>query len=95
MPKTNSTSSVGSGVIIDRQGHILTNHHVIKGANLIEVLFAAGLLALGALAHLHMLGEALLLQGDTVRHRREAGTERGRIAPEGGPLSSLYKLQGR
>ena len=38
--KSDSTSSVGSGVIIDRKGHILTNHHVIKDANLIEVLFA-------------------------------------------------------
>jgi serine protease Do len=40
-PPTNlSTHSVGSGVVINKQGHILTNAHVIEGANVIEVLLA-------------------------------------------------------
>jgi len=30
----------GSGVIIDRQGHILTNHHVVEGATAIQVSLA-------------------------------------------------------
>lgn len=37
-PQNQSTHSVGSGVIIDKQGHVLTNAHVIDGANVIEVL---------------------------------------------------------
>ena len=40
-PPTNlSTHAVGSGVIINNKGHILTNAHVIEGANVIEVLVA-------------------------------------------------------
>ena len=36
------TSSLGSGVIVDGDGTILTNHHVIDGADGIEVLLADG-----------------------------------------------------
>jgi S1-C subfamily serine protease len=32
----------GSGMIIDPEGHILTNHHVVKGATKIEVRLANG-----------------------------------------------------
>jgi serine protease Do len=35
-----SSHSVGSGLIIDNEGHILTNNHVIDGASQIDVLFA-------------------------------------------------------
>ena len=34
--------SLGSGVIIDRSGYLLTNHHVINGADEILVLLADG-----------------------------------------------------
>ena len=34
------THAVGSGVVVDKTGHILTNEHVIEGASKIEVLFA-------------------------------------------------------
>lgn len=37
-----SGAGVGSGVIVDREGHILTNHHVIAGAAQIEVTLADG-----------------------------------------------------
>ncbi len=40
IPRQASTHAVGSGVIVDRQGHILTNYHVVLGASVIEVLFA-------------------------------------------------------
>lgn len=40
IPRNTNTHAVGSGVIIDREGHILTNNHVIVGASTIEVLFA-------------------------------------------------------
>lgn len=42
MPRMDTTSSLGSGVILDRDGHIVTNFHVINGASKIEVLFAKG-----------------------------------------------------
>jgi serine protease DegQ len=35
-------SSLGSGVIVDAQGFIITNHHVIEAADEIEVLLADG-----------------------------------------------------
>ena len=36
------TSSLGSGFIIDTQGHILTNNHVVKGADEIEIKMSDG-----------------------------------------------------
>ncbi|WP_054952528.1 S1C family serine protease [Flaviflexus massiliensis] len=36
------TSSTGSGVILDTDGHILTNHHVIAGAQQIQVTLSNG-----------------------------------------------------
>ena len=32
--------SLGSGIVVDRQGYILTNQHVVKGADRIQVKFA-------------------------------------------------------
>ena len=39
-PQNQSTHAVGSGVIINKQGHVLTNAHVIENANVIEILMA-------------------------------------------------------
>ena len=36
-PRKRSLREVGSGIIIDKKGHILTNHHVIKNADSITV----------------------------------------------------------
>ncbi|MDY6769771.1 MAG: trypsin-like peptidase domain-containing protein [Candidatus Nanohaloarchaea archaeon] len=36
------TGSQGSGFVYDRQGHIVTNQHVIEGANEVEVTFLSG-----------------------------------------------------
>ena len=36
------TSSLGSGFVIDETGYIVTNNHVIEGADEIEVIFADG-----------------------------------------------------
>jgi 2-alkenal reductase len=35
-------TSTGSGIIIDRQGHILTNHHVIESTTQVDVTFSDG-----------------------------------------------------
>ena len=39
-PLSGTTTSLGSGVIIDPKGYILTNWHVVKDASKIDVLFA-------------------------------------------------------
>src|SRR5690606_12523852 len=36
------TGASGSGVVFDRDGHIITNHHVISGARSVWVVFADG-----------------------------------------------------
>jgi S1-C subfamily serine protease len=36
------SAGTGTGVVIDDEGHILTNNHVISGADTIEILFADG-----------------------------------------------------
>ncbi|MEY2661728.1 MAG: hypothetical protein RIQ35_45 [Pseudomonadota bacterium] len=41
-PNEEPSSSLGSGVIVSPQGIILTNHHVIEGADEIEVAFVDG-----------------------------------------------------
>jgi 2-alkenal reductase len=35
--------SLGSGFVLDRQGHIITNYHVVEGAEALEVNFPSGL----------------------------------------------------
>lgn len=40
LPKSSTSHSLGSGVIVDRNGFILTNYHVVEGAHSIEILFA-------------------------------------------------------
>jgi len=39
---SNELVGQGTGMIIDAQGHILTNNHVVRGATLIEVRLATG-----------------------------------------------------
>lgn len=40
--------SSGSGFVYDNAGHIITNYHVVEGANTIEVRFTSGFMAYGA-----------------------------------------------
>jgi len=39
---TNQGSAIGSGVIIDKRGYIVTNNHVVDGAQTIQVVMADG-----------------------------------------------------
>jgi serine protease Do len=41
-PRSRTVQSLGSGVIFDRQGHVLTNEHVIARADRVRVLIADG-----------------------------------------------------
>jgi len=42
-------SSLGSGVIVDKKGHILTNYHVVRNGHIIAVSLADGRKAIGKL----------------------------------------------
>ena len=39
-PQSQTQEALGSGFVIDKQGHIVTNYHVVEGASSIEVLFS-------------------------------------------------------
>ncbi len=41
-PRPRRSTSLGSGVIVDPRGHVLTNHHVIEGADEVLVALADG-----------------------------------------------------
>jgi len=41
-PSNSGAEAIGSGVIIDDQGHIVTNNHVVEGQSSLEVLFSDG-----------------------------------------------------
>jgi serine protease Do len=42
MPKTFKTRSLGSGFIIDTEGYVVTNNHVVEGADKIKVILVGG-----------------------------------------------------
>lgn len=46
---TNAGEGSGSGFVYDDQGHIITNYHVVEGAETLEVAFASGLKVYGTL----------------------------------------------
>jgi S1-C subfamily serine protease len=41
-PQTEQTQSLGSGFVIDKSGHILTNAHVVVGASKVDIGFSNG-----------------------------------------------------
>jgi S1-C subfamily serine protease len=41
-PQTRNATALGSGFVYDRQGHIITNNHVIAGAKLVDLTFIDG-----------------------------------------------------
>jgi len=40
-------AGIGSGFVIDKEGHIVTNYHVVEGANEVEVHYSSGLKVFG------------------------------------------------
>jgi S1-C subfamily serine protease len=40
LPSTQTEQALGSGFVIDKTGHIVTNYHVIKGATKVQVAFS-------------------------------------------------------
>ncbi|MGB8982579.1 MAG: trypsin-like peptidase domain-containing protein [Anaerolineales bacterium] len=42
-------NSLGSGFVFDREGHVITNNHVVEGTSQVEVSFSSGFKAYGTL----------------------------------------------
>ena len=61
-PRTQPGQAVGTGVIIDAQGYIVTNNHVIEGAQKIEVLFENGDKAEAKLIGVDTFGDLAIVQ---------------------------------
>ena len=41
-PQTQNATALGSGFVYDKQGHIITNNHVVGDAKIVEVTFLDG-----------------------------------------------------
>ena len=59
-----SGGSQGSGFVIDLDGHILTNYHVIETADEIEVVFSSGYRALGVLVGADLDSDIAVVRAD-------------------------------
>ena len=66
-----SFQTVGSGVIIDKNGHILTNHHVIQGADDITVIAADGQEFTAQVVGYDSFSDLALLEVDTDKNLPE------------------------
>ena len=64
-PRRRSLREVGSGIIIDKKGHILTNHHVIKDADSITVAISDGREFAARVVGFDYLADLALLEVDT------------------------------
>ena len=60
-----SFQTVGSGVITDKKGHILTNHHVIEGADAITVIASDGQEFTARVVGYDYFSDLALLEADT------------------------------
>lgn len=55
----------GSGIIIDRQGHIVTNNHVVEGARSLDVVFSDGSSAPASLVGGDVFSDLAVIKVDT------------------------------
>ena len=74
-------TSLGSGVLISDAGHLLTNHHVIRGAARIQVMLADGRTAPASLVGTDPESDLAVLQveGDDLPHITLANSAKSRV----------------
>ena len=80
-PSTQTEQSLGSGFVIDKAGHIVTNYHVVQGATKVQVSFSGQ----------DQLPATVVGQGSVDRHR---GSE-GRRACAGVHAAAARRLRRR
>ncbi|MGB8647918.1 MAG: trypsin-like peptidase domain-containing protein [Anaerolineae bacterium] len=61
-----SPMASGSGVIIDQQGHIITNNHVVEGARELDVIYTDGTMAQARLVGADPISDLAVIQVDKV-----------------------------
>ncbi len=61
-----SPTASGSGVIIDQQGHIITNNHVVEGADSLEVIYLDGSTADAKLVGADVVSDLAVIQVNKV-----------------------------
>ena len=61
---TDSGSSLGSGFVVDKDGHIVTNYHVVEGATSLEVNFQSGIKVYGDVVGVDLDSDLAVIQVD-------------------------------
>lgn len=57
-------SSLGSGFVVDKAGHIVTNYHVVEGATRVEVNFQSGIKVYGEVVGVDLDSDLAVIQVD-------------------------------
>ncbi len=61
-----TNDGLGSGFVYDTEGHIITNHHVIDGANTIEVTFLDGNITSATVVGMDIYSDIAVIKADSL-----------------------------
>ena len=75
----NSTFAIGSGFVFDRQGHIVTNNHVIYGGTNVTVTFSNGTIYTAEVVGADMFSDIAVLKVVTKEEETAQGVSKGFI----------------
>src|ERR687894_2617218 len=75
----NSTFAIGSGFVFDRQGHIITNNHVVYGGSNVTVTFSNGIIYTAEVVGADMFSDIAVLKVVTKEEKTVQGVSNGFI----------------
>jgi serine protease Do len=85
----NSALAIGSGFVFDRQGHIVTNNHVIYGGTNVTVTFSNGTIYTAEVVGADMFSDIAVLKVVTKEEETAQGVSKGFIPLQLGNSSML------
>jgi S1-C subfamily serine protease len=85
----NSAFAIGSGFVFDRQGHIVTNNHVIYGGTNVTVTFSNGTIYTAEVVGADMFSDIAVLKVVTKEEETAQGVSKGFIPLQLGNSSNL------
>jgi S1-C subfamily serine protease len=85
----NSAFAIGSGFVFDRQGHIVTNNHVIFGGPNVTVTFSNGTIYTAEVVGADMFSDIAVLKVVTKEEETAQGVSKGFIPLQLGNSSNL------